>query len=301
MAEKTILVTGATGAQGGSVARRLLADGRYVVRCLTRHASSENAASLKAAGAEIVEGDLGFPASLPAALEGCDAVFGVTNYWEHFAAERDHGRNLVDAVVAAGTPGFVLSTLPSVKRITNGALEAPHLDIKAEIEDDARKRLPGTIFLHVAFYYENFTTFFPPQRQEDGSYAFGFPQGDTPLAAVCVADTGGVVASILDRLDDYRGRTVGVVGDELRGDEFADILSDATGETIRYNYVPYEVFAGFGFPGADDLAAMFEFNRVYVPSRQADIDESRKLNPSMRRFADWARANADALRGALKG
>jgi uncharacterized protein YbjT (DUF2867 family) len=278
----------------------LLAGGQFAVRCLTRDPHSVKAESLKNAGAEVVQGDLSDPASLLPALEGCQGVFGVTNYWEHFAAEREHGRNLVDAVAAAGVPDFVLSTLPSVKRITNGALEAPHLDIKAEIEDYARGRLPNTTFIHVAFYYENFTTFFPPQRQEDGSYAFGFPQGDTPLAAVSAADVGGVVGSIFARAQEYRGRTIGVVGDELRGDEFAAILSQVTGQTVRYNYVPYEVFAGFGFPGADDLAAMFEFNRVYVPSRQADIDESLRLNPEMQRFGEWARGNAEALRAALK-
>src|SRR5215212_1913995 len=94
MNRKKILVFGATGAQGGSVARNLLARGRFDVRAITRKADSPAAQALRELGAELVQGDLDDPASLRAALEGCYGAFGVTNFWEHFAKEREQGHNL---------------------------------------------------------------------------------------------------------------------------------------------------------------------------------------------------------------
>ncbi|MEA2462544.1 MAG: hypothetical protein QOJ98_291, partial [Acidobacteriota bacterium] len=138
MNRKKILVVGATGAQGGSVARNLLARGRFDVRALTRNANSPAAQELRALGAEIVQGDLDDPASIRVAVEGCYGVFGVTNFWEHFQREAEQGRNLVAAVADAGVQHFVFSTLPPVEKATNGALRSPHFDIKAEHEEYAR-------------------------------------------------------------------------------------------------------------------------------------------------------------------
>ncbi|MDB4949071.1 MAG: NmrA-like family protein 1 [Gemmatimonadetes bacterium] len=300
MAEKrTILVTGATGAQGGSVARHLLRRGEFAVRALTRDAASAKAEALRQAGAEVVQGDLGDPATLRAAVEGCHGVFGVTNFWEHFGGELEHGRNLLDAVAAAGVKHLVLSTLPSVKKITGGALNVPHFDLKAEVEEHARTLAIPATFVHVAFYYENFLHFFPPRRQADGSLGFGFPQGDTPLSGVSVEDVGGVVAPIFDRPDEFIGRTVGIVSQDLRGDEYAAGLARAVGQPVSYGHIPREVFAGFGFPGAEDLADMFEFNRTYIPSRAADVEESRALYPGIRSFEAWLAGNAEQLKTTL--
>jgi uncharacterized protein YbjT (DUF2867 family) len=202
-------------------------------------------------------------------------------------------------VAAAGVRHLVLSTLPNVKKITGGALNVPHFDIKAELEEYARTlEIPST-FVHVAFYYENFLYFFPPQRQADGSFGFGFPQGDTPLSGVSVEDVGGVVAPLFERPDEFIGRTVGIVGEDLRGDEYAAGLTRAVGQPVSYGHVPREVFAGFGFPGAEDLADMFEFNRTYIPNRAADIQESRALYPGMKTFDTWLAGNAGQLRTTL--
>lgn len=290
-----ILVTGATGAQGGAVARHLLASGRYAVRCLTRNPASEKAGALARAGAEIAVGDLGDRAALEAAMANCDGVFGVTNYWEHFDKEREHGRNLVDAAGAAGVRHVVLSTLPSASRISGGALPVPHFDIKAEIEDYARDAgLPAT-FVHVAFYFENFIHYFPPQKQGNGSYVFGFPQGETPLAGVAVEDVGGVVAAVFGRGKELLGQTVGIVGEDLPPADYAAIMSRELGKTVLYAHVPHAMFAQLGFPGADDLANMFEFNRLYVPSRRNDLELSRSLYPGMQSFESWVKANREAL------
>lgn len=301
MAERrTILVTGATGAQGGSVAHHLLKAGTFAVRALTRHPDSGKAQALRAAGAEVAAGDFEDIESLRAAVAGCEGVFGVTNFWEHFDKEYAQGKNLIDAVKAAGVAHFIYSTLPSAKKISGGELEAPHLDIKAELEEYTRRQgIPAT-FVSVAFYYENFLSFFPPQKQADGTFAFGFPQGDTPLAAYSVEDTGGVVAPLFARREEFLGRTVGVVGDDRPPAEYAAILTRVLGRTVAYNYIPREVFAGFGFPGADDLANMFDFNRRFIPNRQADREESRRLYPAMQTFETWLTANTAKFDSILK-
>ncbi len=299
MAGKTILVTGATGAQGGGVASHLLSSGRYSVRCLTRKPQSEPAQALRRAGAEIVQGDLGDTASLKAALSGCYGVFGLTNYWEHFEREYAQGKNLVDTVAASGVEHFIFSTLPSAKATTHGELDVPHLDIKGRLEEYSRGLGLSATYVHVAFYYENFVTFFPPRRLEDGTFVFGFPQGDAPLAAVAVEDTGGVVTALFDRGLEYKGRTVGIVGDERPAQEYATIMTASTGQCVVYQHVPREAFAALGFPGAGDLANMFDFNRRFVPSRRGDIEQCRMLYPGMRTFETWLEANRERLLSVL--
>jgi uncharacterized protein YbjT (DUF2867 family) len=294
-----ILVVGATGAQGGSVARHLLRTGKYKVRCLTRHPRSSPAMGLERLGAEVVGGDLADLPSLRAALRDCDGVFGVTNYWEHFEAEFLLGRNLVDAILASNVQHTILSTLPHTKGLSGGRLEVPHFDTKARIEEYARGCTLAATYVHVAFYYENFLTFFPPRRQNDGSYVFAFPQGNTPLAMVAVEDIGGVVVGIFGESFWYRDKSVGIVGDDQRCDDYAGIMKRVLGRNVLYQYVPPGTFAALGFPGAADLASMFEFNRVYIPNRRADLAKSRELYAEIRPFERWLRSNAATMEKAL--
>ena len=296
---KTILVFGATGAQGGSVARHLLARGHYAVRALTRKPDAPAAQALRELGAEIVQGDLDDIASLHSALEGCYGAFGVTNFWEHFAKEETQGRNLVNAVAAAGIEHFVFSTLPPVAKETNGALRSPHFDLKAEHEELARSLAIPSTFVHVPFYYENFLYFFPPRPAGDGTYQFGFPQGERPLAAMSVADVGRVVARIFDNRDQYLGKVVKLAGDERPASSYADAMSKVSGATIRYAHVPRETFAALGFPGAEDLADMFEYYRLLIPSRENEIAEWRALEPEIQSFDSWIAKNEAGLKSTL--
>jgi uncharacterized protein YbjT (DUF2867 family) len=291
---KRILVTGATGAQGGSVAWALLARG-YPVRALTRNPASDAALALRNAGAEVVRGDLGDADGLRAAMEGCHGVFGLTNFWEHFHQEREHGNNLIDAVGATGVRHFVLSTIVSYSRLSGGELPVPHCDIKAELEDRARVMgLPAT-FVRVAFYYENFQSWFAPRPRPDGTVGFGFPQGDTQLAAVSVEDVGEVVAAVFEQRERFLGKSLGIVGDDLPPAAYADAMTRATGQHVTYQHVPREVFATFPFPGAGELANMFECQRRFVPNRVADLAISRELFPGIRTFESWLATHADSL------
>jgi uncharacterized protein YbjT (DUF2867 family) len=303
----TLLIVGATGAQGGSVAHHLLAQGRFTIRALTRHPDAPPARALADAGAPIVRGDLADPPSLDAALAGCHGLFGVTNFWEHFQGEREHGRNLVHAVARArANPNpqvplshFIFSTLPSVEKISGGELHAPHFDLKAELEAEARTLdLPAT-FIHVAFYYDNFLSFFPPKKQPDGTYAFGFPQGDTPLAMTAVEDVGGVVAALFNDPAPHLHQTVGIVGDDRPPHEYARIMTRLLGRTVAYHPIPRDTFAALGFPGAEDLAHMFDFNRRFIPNRSTDLKQSRALYPAMQTFESWLTHHREALLQAM--
>ncbi len=294
--KKIILVTGATGAQGGSVARALLQHNNFSVRIFTRNAQSPQAIALEAAGAEIFQGDLEDTASLAKAVEGCYGVYGVTNFWEHFEKEAVHGRNLINAVMHAGVEHFIFHTLPDYQKISNGMYRVPHCDIKASLQHYAASvGIPAT-FIHMAFYYENFLSFFPPQKGADGKFHVGFPQGDTKLAMASVEDLGYVVAAIFNHPSDYIGRTVGVVGDDQPCQSYAASMSAHMQQDIQYSHIPYENYAALGFPGAEELAAMFEVQRLFIKGRQQDLEESRSLYPGMRSFDQWMAENKGRFR-----
>jgi uncharacterized protein YbjT (DUF2867 family) len=289
MADKPIiLVTGATGAQGGSVAHFLSKSGKFHVRGLTRDAHSKKSAALGPEGIEIVEGNLDDKESLVNAMKGCYGVFGVTNFWEHFDKEAQQGRNLIDAVSESNIQHFVLSSLPPVNKISKGELSSPHFDIKADYEEYARSLKLNVTFTHLAFYFDNFINFFPIQKREDGNYHFGFPQGEkVKLGGVAAADVGGVISAIFEKRDEYLGKTIRIVGDALYPKDYAAIMSKILGVKVIYDYIDRKTFAGFGFPGAADIADMFEFYTVYLTDEQKAVDESKKLFPEIKNFETW--------------
>ncbi len=167
--------------------------------------------------------------------------------------------------------------------------------MKAQLEEYTRRLGLKATFVHVAFYFENFLTFFPPQAQEDGSFAFGFPQADTPLAGVAVEDVGSIVSILFERPQDYLGQVVGIIGDDLTGDQYAETMTRILGTRVTYRHVPREEFAAPGNPGVEDLANMFEFNRFYIPNRRADVEMCRALNPKMQTFETWLTSNKGAF------
>jgi uncharacterized protein YbjT (DUF2867 family) len=294
-ARPVVLVTGATGAEGGSVARHLLRRGRFAVRALARDPGGEAARALRDRGAEVVRGDLDDAASLRAAVSGCYGAYGVTSSWEHHGDEWERGSALADAVSDAGVGHFVLSAQPPVGALTGGALRVPHFDARARVAEYARAlALPAT-FVHVPFLFDGFLGIFAPRRESDGSWSLALPLGEAPLAGVAAEDVGGVVAAIFERRAEWLGRTLNVVGDELAPAEYAAAIGAATGRVVRYAHVPREAYAALGFRGAADIADMLEFHRAHAAGRADDIARCRELHPELQRFERWAARHREEL------
>ena len=293
---KLITVFGATGQQGGAVARGLLAREGFQVRGVTRNPDSEKARALKAAGAELVKADLGDSASIEAAVRGSYGVFLVTDYWglfgrlqnEEKAKEEEiaQGKRAGDACKKAGVKHLVYSGLELVEDIIGKP--CPHFDGKGIVEKYLDEiGVPNTSTRYPGFF-ENFATILAPQKQDDGMVSLTLPM-DGPMDGISVEDAGPAVASIFASPDEFIGKKIGFSGDKLTIQQYMSILSKLTGKSIKYNQVTPEQFAQFPFPGAADLATMFDFYARGNPDR--DIVLTKRLNPAVRTFEQWATDN----------
>jgi len=299
---KLIAVVGATGAQGGGLAHAILDDptGGFVCRAVTRHPASEKAQALKSAGAEVVQADLDDVSSLEEAFSGAHGAFCVTNFWEHFSAEKEkaQARNMADAARKAGLSHVIWSTLEDTRKLMapgdnrmpflQEKYRVPHFDAKAEA-DSYFAGLPVT-YLVTSFYWDNLYTFgLGPKKGEDGSYTWVFPMGDKRLAGIASEDIGKVAYGIFKAGPAYIGKTVGIAGEFLTLDRMAFMLSKALGIRIKYQAVEPDAYRSFGFPGADELGNMFQvyrdFEKEVVGARSADL--ASVLNPSLLTFDEW--------------
>ncbi len=302
--KKIIAVVGATGAQGGGLARAILADrnGGFGVRAITRKPDSEKAQALKNAGAEVVTADADDPASIRRAFTGAYGAFCLTNYWEHFSPEREltQARNQAQAAKDAGLQHAIWSTLEDTRKwvpleddrmpTLMGKYKVPHFDAKGEADGIFRELGVPTTFLLTAFYWENLIFFGAgPQRGPDGVLAITFPLDDKPLPSIAVEDIGKCAYGIFKRGREFINQTVAIAGEHLTGAQMARQLTQALGQEVRYNNVPPEVYRSFGFPGADDLGNMFQFKRdfndYFVGVRSLEF--SRSLNPELQTFEEW--------------
>jgi uncharacterized protein YbjT (DUF2867 family) len=304
--KKIIAIAGATGAQGGGLARAILADknGEFSVRALTRDVNSPKAKELARLGAEVVHADLDDPASLNKAFDGAYGAFCVTFFWEHMDPPREtrNALALADAAKKAQVQHVIWSTLEDSRKwiplsdnrmpTLQGNYKVPHFDAKADA-DQAFKSLPSTLLL-TSFYWDNLIFFgMGPKRGEDGVLGFVLPMADKKLPSIAAEDIGKCALGIFKRGKEFLGKTVGIAGEHLSGAEMAAALSRTLGEEVRYNYVPPEVFRTFGFPGADDLANMFQFNRDFADDfmRARSLEFSRSLNPELQTFDRWLELN----------
>ncbi len=295
-----VLVVGATGHQGGSVARHLLASGRWAVRALTRDPGSLRATALVRLGAEVVRGDLGDPESLRRAARGAAAMFLLTEYWSNGAeTEYRHGRAAVDAALAEGVGHIVYSSLPEVRRRSGGTLDVPHYDSKARLESELRAEGAPASFLHPSMYYETWPTR-RLRRRPDGSLVCHLPYLDVPLPTVAAADLGGLVLAMLDAGERMHGATVRAVGDRQTPSEYTRILTELLGVPVVYEPMSREEYAQLPVPGARPLAEMFQFIQNYLSNQPGDLEACRALYPGMRDFATWAREHVADFRPLLQ-
>jgi len=308
MSKPVITVFGATGAQGGGLARALLADSdrHFAVRAVTRKPDGAAARQLAQAGAEVVLADLDDAASVQRALEGAYGAFFVTNFWEHLSGEKElaQAHTLAAAAAQAGIRHAIWSTLEDTRDffpalgsrmpVLEGRFNVPHFDAKGEAHRFfAQQRVPVT-YLYTSGFWENLIHFgMGPQRQADGSLAVTFPTGGARIPWIGVEDIGIAAKEIFLRGDALMYDSIGIAGDHLTGAELARHLGAAVGETVTYNAVSPEAFRGFGFPGAEELGNMWQFKRDYEAAYCArrDLKRARALHPGMADFATWLKAN----------
>jgi len=313
MADKKIIaVVGATGAQGGGLARAILADKSSVfkVRAITRNVSSDKAKVLADAGAEVVAADVDNVESLKKAFDGTYGVFAVTFFWDHFSPEREkqQAKNMADAAKQASVKHVVWSSLDDTRKwvplsdnrmpTLQNNYKVPHFDAKGEANKFFLETgIPTTIF-NTVFYWENFIYFGQgPKKGADGKLVFSIPMADKKLPSISTEDIGKCAYGVFKAGDEYKGKTIGIAGGHLTGKQFAESFSKAFGEEVVYNPVTPDVYRGFGFPGADDMGNMYqfkaEFEEVYCNSRSIDL--AKKLNPDLISFDKWLEQNKSKI------
>ena len=309
---KTIAVIGATGAQGGGLVRAILADPerRFAARAVTRKTDSDKARALAAAGAEVVAADADDPASLERAFKGAHGVFVVTNFWEHFSAERElkQASAMARATKAAGVKHAVWSTLEDTRldfpladtrlKTLQGKYKVPHFDAKGEADKVFRAEAAPTSYLMAAFYWENFIFFGQgPRKMADGSVVLGLPLGGGKLPGIAAEDIGRCAYGNFTRGPEAAGQRFGVAGDVLSGPEYAAAFTRHLGVPVSFYDMPFDDYRALGFPGADDMGNMYEHHAILGEAfrRNRSPEVARALNPALQNFDTWLRANASMI------
>ena len=278
--KRNVLVTGATGQQGGAVAHALLSRG-HRVKALTRKPDSDTARRLASAGAEIVAGDLGDATSVLKAANDVDTMFLMGNSYEAgVEAETRQGILAADAAKAAGVGHLIYSSVADADKKTG----IPHFDSKYLVEKHvAGLGIPYTISAPVAFM-ENIVAPWSIGALRQGTHAFAMPPKRV-LQLVAVADIGAFVAALVERREQVFGKRFDFAGDELSGEEQVKILSQTIGRPINYQEIPIAAAR----QQSEDAALMFEwFDRVGYDVDIAALRRDFQEVP-WHSFAAWAR------------
>jgi len=313
MSEKQVIaVIGATGAQGGGLVRAMLADPEspFVPRAVTRKLDSEKARALARLGAEVVSGDLDDPQSLERAFAGAYGAYCVTNFWEHFSPERE----IVQATVMArssrkaGVQHVIWSTLEDTRKwipldddrlpTLQGKYKVPHFDAKGAADRIFDEEGASTTYLLASFYWENFIHFgMGPRQGADGELELALPLGGVKLPGIAAEDIGKCAYGLFKRGTDTIGRRFGIAGEVLSGPEMAAKMGLALQRKVNFCDVPFDVYRDLGFPGAEDLGNMFQFQAIlgdeFLQSR--DPGRARALNPELISFDAWLAANSGRM------
>lgn len=312
MSKKIIAVFGATGAQGGGLAYAILNDknSEFAVRAVTRDTSSGKAKALAALGAEVVTADINDVESIKKVLNGAYGAYFVTFFWDHFSPEKEYeqAKNFAHAAHATGLKHVIWSTLEDTRKwvplndnrmpTLQGKYKVPHFDAKGEADQlFINEDLPVT-FMRASFYWDNFIYFGSgPKKGPDGKLYITFPMDDKKMAGIAAEDIGKCAYGIFKKGKSLLGKTVGIAGEQLTGNEMAKALTKVLGQEVGYNNVTPETYRAFGFPGADDLGNMFQFYRDFddVCNSVRDVKFSRELNPELKSFETWLSENAQRI------
>jgi uncharacterized protein YbjT (DUF2867 family) len=277
MAAKIIAVVGATGAQGGGLCDAILNDpnGGFACRAITRDPSKDRARALAERGADVVRADIDDVDSLRAAFAGAYGIYCVTNFWEHFSAEKEkqQAKSLADAARASGAAHVIWSTLEDTRALMSPDdtrmpmlqthYRVPHFDAKGEA--DAYFAGIPTTFLVTSFYWDNlYASGVVPQKGTDGSYVWALPMSDKRLAGIAAEDIGRVAYGIFKAGTKYVGKTVGIASEFLTISQMSEKLARVKGiPSITHQDVSADDYRAFGFPGADEMGNMMQMYRDF--------------------------------------
>jgi uncharacterized protein YbjT (DUF2867 family) len=277
--ERLVFVAGATGKQGGAVARSLL-DRGFRVRGLTRNPQKPEAQALTEQGVEVVQGDMEDRSDMDRVLDGAYGVFSVQNFLETgYDGEVQQGKTVADAAKAAGVEHFVYSSVGSAHRQTG----IRHFESKWEVEEHVRQiGLPYTI-LRPVFFMQNW------ERMREMILGGTLTQPldpDKPFQQVAVEDVGAFAAITFERPDEWIGREVDLAGDEQTMPEIAETFGRVAGKEIGYYQVPWDQFEE---QMGEEFARQYRwFNDV---GYEADIAALRQEYPELTTFELYLRSH----------
>jgi uncharacterized protein YbjT (DUF2867 family) len=306
IAKKVIVVFGATGTQAGGLVDAILSDpaGPFTVRAVTRDPESAKSLELARRGAEVVGASLDVPSSVEQALEGAYGAYFVTFYFEHSnpEKEKEHAYTLATAAKNAGLKHVIWSTLEDTRRFMEvddprmptlfGKYKVAHFDAKGESDEYFRDLGVPTTFLLTSFYYDNFTNHgMGPRRGEDGKLTLALPIGQSKLPGLWAGDIGRCAYAILKAGEPYLNTYVGVASELLTGDQMAAVFSKVLGEPVGYHAIPADTYRALGFPGAEDMGNMFQFQTDFEEEfcGARDPGVARRLHPAMLSLEEYLR------------
>src|SRR5918998_1449966 len=277
----SVLVTGATGQQGGALARVLLDNG-HRVRAFVRRPDSPEAKELERLGARLAEGNLEEASTIEDAAKGMDAVFIVATPFEAgMEAETRHGIAAAEAAKAAGVGHLVYSSVANADKDTG----IPHFESKRKVEEHIEGLgVPYTIVAPVYFMDNLLAPWTLPQLKE-GRFPMALPSS-RPLQQIALSDIVAFAGVVLENREEFEGRRVDIASDELAGEEVAQVLTRVTGHEISYVELPLEQARQ---TMGEDGARMLEwFDRV---GYSADIEALRREHPGVgwHTFEEWAK------------
>ncbi len=273
MEKKRILVSGATGQQGGSVVNALLGDGHEIVG-ITRNVDSPKAMALKERGVEMISVNFTDYSAAVEAMKGFDVVFALTTPFEEgLEKEVEQGVTMANAAVEAGVGHFIFNSVSDADQSTG----VPHFDSKYEVEKHLKGLNLNWTVVGPTYFMDNMMVFNMDGLKE-GKLMMAMP-GDIPLQQVAVEDIGEVVAQVVNAGAGMYGQRINIAGDAITGEEMARMLTNAIGREITYQGFPTDVIR----EQSEDLALMYEW--FISTGYSADMDLMRQRG--MKSFEAW--------------
>jgi len=302
-----VVVSGATGAQGGSVVQSLLSTGKFHIRALTRKPDSEKAKALAAKGVEVIKADLFSREDVEKALKGANIAWIVTNFWDPTIVGGDpqgeikQGKLIADSAKKVGLNWLIYSSLSDTTAGSNGRYNAVvHFTGKNQVEQYIRNSgIPNSTFVYPGFYMSNFGQFFQ-LVEKDGYVQVAVPivNPDTKLPLIDANnDVGPIVAKIIEEGPaKWNGKAVPAAAEYVTLTRVAEILTKVTGKDTRFNVITEEeVKTQLPHFNNEESLQMLGWFRDYgyygKDTEVSDLSVIEHLHPNITKFEQWAEKN----------